>query len=304
MNLLNILYIIMSVLLLVNFDCTVPAKPQPSIEYFYYSYNNSFGEGSYYYLIEDGKLQYDDYYGIDNPMITSIDPEAMEKLEQICSTISDWDGFSETDEDVLDGDGFSLTVNYADGCSINAYGSNAYPEGYSEFDDSIKELFEPYAEAARKERLGSIIEAGINGQLDGFIVTFIQNGSSGDDRYEFFSYHRDDGSDYYEVSIQSESGEFIEQGQYGIDSDVPSGLISYEGIETLLDKYEIIRWFGYDEASEDYNNSEWFQLCFWFDDGFQLDAMGSEKPDHYDEFRSELLTLLVDSVSGYKQVNG
>ena len=300
MSLLNILYILMSVLLLVNFDCTVPAEPQSNIEYFYYSYNNSFGDGSYYYLIEDGKFQYDDYYGIDNPMITSIDPEAMEKLELICSTISDWDGFSEADENVLDGDGFSLTVNYGDGRSVNAHGSNAYPTGYSEFAVSIEELLEPYADTAKQERLNSIIEAGINGNLEGFIVTFVQNGSSGDDRYEFFSYRRDDGSEYYEVNVQSESGEFIEQGQYSIDSDVPSGLIDYAGIEALLDKYEIIRWFGYDETAEDYNNSEWFQLCFWFDDGFQLDAMGTEKPEQYDEFRKELLTLLTDSVKDYE----
>ena len=41
-----------------------------------------------------------------------------------------WKGFHDYDPNVLDGEAFSLEVEYADGTSISASGENAFPEGY------------------------------------------------------------------------------------------------------------------------------------------------------------------------------
>ena len=53
-----------------------------------------------------------------------------------------WDGFSESDPDVLDGSGFSLSIELADGSSIDAYGSNAWPENYYAFSGYLKGMLE------------------------------------------------------------------------------------------------------------------------------------------------------------------
>ena len=44
--------------------------------------------------------------------------------------VKSWDGFSESDPDVLDGSGFSLSIELADGSSISAHGSNAWPDNF------------------------------------------------------------------------------------------------------------------------------------------------------------------------------
>ena len=54
--------------------------------------------------------------------------------------LKSWDGFSESDPDVMDGYGFSLEAELADGTAISAYGSNAYPDGYHGFASLLEQL--------------------------------------------------------------------------------------------------------------------------------------------------------------------
>ena len=54
-----------------------------------------------------------------------------------------WDGFRQTASDVLDGDSFSLTLRFADGTEIAAFGSNAYPESYPAGYAAIRNCFDP-----------------------------------------------------------------------------------------------------------------------------------------------------------------
>ena len=53
-----------------------------------------------------------------------------------------------------------------------------------------------------------------------------------------------------------------------------------------------MKWYNWDKAAEDYNNAEWFQLSFSFEEG-NMNAMGTEYPENYDEFRSEVLQHIV-----------
>lgn len=46
--------------------------------------------------------------------------------------LADWDGFSESNEGVLDGEGFLLEIELTDGTSAHASGSNAFPPRYHE----------------------------------------------------------------------------------------------------------------------------------------------------------------------------
>ena len=59
------------------------------------------------------------------------------KLQQI--GVSAWNGFNETDPDVLDGSSFSLEIELVDGSIITAHGSNAYPKNYREFTALLEE---------------------------------------------------------------------------------------------------------------------------------------------------------------------
>lgn len=53
-----------------------------------------------------------------------------------------WDGFDESDEDVLDGMGFTLYIKFSDGSFINAQGYNMFPDNFREFDVAMRSLME------------------------------------------------------------------------------------------------------------------------------------------------------------------
>jgi len=77
------------------------------------------------------------------------DKELLNKLSEIIDvhTLREWDGFNEYDSMVMDGSGFSLEVDFADGSSIRAHGNNSFPGGFSEAKRAIDELFNGYMEA-------------------------------------------------------------------------------------------------------------------------------------------------------------
>lgn len=54
-----------------------------------------------------------------------------------------WDGFNESDSMVMDGSNFSLSMTLADGTSVYAHGSNAFPSGYGDAEREILQAFTP-----------------------------------------------------------------------------------------------------------------------------------------------------------------
>lgn len=76
------------------------------------------------------------------------DKELLNKLSEIIDVhaLREWDGFNESDSMVMDGSGFSLEVDFADGSSIRAHGNNSFPGGFSEAKRAIDELFHAYLE--------------------------------------------------------------------------------------------------------------------------------------------------------------
>ena len=53
--------------------------------------------------------------------------------------VEKWDGFCESDPNVLDGETFTLEIILSDGRKIRATGSNAYPKNYRELLDCLDE---------------------------------------------------------------------------------------------------------------------------------------------------------------------
>ena len=72
-----------------------------------------------------------------------VDVSLFDQLDSIVkdNQLDAWDGFNETNSEVLDGSGFSLTITYEDGSSITASGNNAFPAGFSNAFQQVRELF-------------------------------------------------------------------------------------------------------------------------------------------------------------------
>ena len=56
--------------------------------------------------------------------------------------ISKWDGFRESDPNVMDGNDFSVTIRMDDKKSISASGYEIYPDNYSDFRGKVSSIFE------------------------------------------------------------------------------------------------------------------------------------------------------------------
>ena len=70
-------------------------------------------------------------------------PEALaaELTRAIADNEADsWRGVYETEYEVLDGEGFSLELDYADGIRVQASGDNAFPEGYFSFQSAVLDI--------------------------------------------------------------------------------------------------------------------------------------------------------------------
>ena len=73
-----------------------------------------------------------------------IDSGLVAELQNVIRTydLLSWDGFHESDPYVLDGEGFCLELNFADGTSVYASGDNAFPGGYFSATNCIDDILE------------------------------------------------------------------------------------------------------------------------------------------------------------------
>ena len=75
---------------------------------------------------------------------------AEELMQVIAENDADsWQGVYETEYEVLDGEGFSLGMNFADGIRIQASGDNAFPDRYFSFQSAVLDIFE-------REKMGGL----------------------------------------------------------------------------------------------------------------------------------------------------
>ncbi|MBR4555065.1 MAG: hypothetical protein IKO27_05670 [Ruminococcus sp.] len=77
-----------------------------------------------------------------------------EELERIIAEygLRKWDGFSKSDQNVLDGSSFGFSVRYDDKSSISAHGYMRYPKNYAEVNSAFDGLFLPLYEAVRPDK--------------------------------------------------------------------------------------------------------------------------------------------------------
>lgn len=98
-----------------------------------------------------GEISYDSYsifldedgyqISVNDEESLPIDEETVQMLVEVIEeyNVSSWDGFDKTNENVLDGEGFSLEIGFTDGTSVKALGDNAFPEQYA---DAMGEMWD------------------------------------------------------------------------------------------------------------------------------------------------------------------
>ena len=107
-----------------------------------------------------------------------IDAETVQKLEDILTEygVPSWDGFCETNSDVLDGEFFSLNVVYSDGTSVSCSGSNAFPAGYFDAAGEIESLLSAEVAYPARGPAGRYVYEG-GGFFDDFVLTLMDDGT-------------------------------------------------------------------------------------------------------------------------------
>lgn len=279
-------------------SCNGTKSTKVPIKSFTYHYDGTIGGNSFTYSIKPDSaghvfraemLEHMDY----GEMSCPLDETFMENLRLVCEKhdIFRWNGYDKNNPHVCDGHGFSLDVEYEDGCSVDVHGMNMSPNGYWDFDKEMLALFKPVVDSLLEEGKQRQIAAGVSGPMTSIIMNFIQKGTSGSDSYEVFFLRREIRSGNFSVRIKSRSGEFFPVGEWNYYGDADDDKICWDAFADLVKKYDIIKWYDYDKAAEDYNNAEWFQLSCGFENG-HISAYGTEHPENYDAFRTDFLQLL------------
>lgn len=110
-------------------------KEVEKFTYTYGSYNGSYGNCQIYKRDEKVYISlqtHDDLNSKDINMGKEIDKSVLKEIKRIVkeNEIYKWNGFNASDDDVLDGDGFNLEIEYEGGEKIKANGYMKYPENY------------------------------------------------------------------------------------------------------------------------------------------------------------------------------
>ena len=269
---------------------------------FSYSYNNSFGDGSFSCEIvrkgsDKAVISYETFDHRDfGTMEITVSDEILEALYQLYlkHKAARWSGYSKYDEGVLDGSGFSFSMEFNDGEMMSCSGNNCVPDGYREYEMEMREVLKPYLQQMLDKERDRQIAKGIEGELSMAMINYIGH-EFGTDRFEMLIRKWNGKNKNFDVRIDSHTGEFIAKGKYNYYYMLPDESIGFENIRALIEKYNVISWYDWDKASANPYEDEWFQLGFDFGN-MSIQAMGTEHPENYDEFRRELLQYIVEVI--------
>lgn len=109
--------------------------------------------------------------GRPRPLDPSLAAEMIRVVEE-CG-MKRWDGFRGSNPYVLDGESFSLTMEFSDGTTVYASGENSFPDGYGEASARLDEIFEK----AAMSRLAGVYRYEGEGFGGDFTLTLNADGS-------------------------------------------------------------------------------------------------------------------------------
>lgn len=271
---------------------------------------NGYGPGFTYEInkSEDGRfvLEYENREEGIEDLFCEVDAATMEELARLCEKLNilSWDKFDMSANGVLDGSGFDLSIEYADGTHIRASGDNCFPKNYNEFEKGIAEVLAPAIGAERARIREEKYKTGAySGKLEFAMINYSGRGASGSDSYSFLIRNSSSNSTKAEMTVKSASGEFIESGKYSFRGDPENIDDLLAELQAVLEKYNVYKWDGYDKSTPDYNDREWFQLSFDYAEA-SINCCGCGDTEHYDEVRKEILEILIAYMKDYMDEKG
>ena len=128
----------------------VPAQPEAEpveLKEFSFWHSGMMAEDCFVFTVrqveEDVILSLEENFSGGVVLDGPVDPAVLEQLEMIAGKydLVSWDGFHESNSDVLDGSAFSLSMTLADGRTVEAQGNNAFPTGYGSVSETIHALY-------------------------------------------------------------------------------------------------------------------------------------------------------------------
>ena len=236
------------------------------------------------------RLQAELYAG-DKTVDVMVDETALEELSEIASRyrLDQWNGFNKTNSMVLDGESFALSVTLSDETKITASGGNAFPKGYSDAKHEICALFDSLI-----NEYGNLYSKTLDSdELDYIMLNFAKREDS-----NFFcsAGKKSDGTVRIDITIKGYE-EYYPHGSYqffGSCTDFP-----FEELQSIVRKYDVPSWNGWDKSAENYNECEWFQIEFGYESEENICAMGTLYPNDYENVQAELFSVIVNFIERY-----
>lgn len=105
--------------------------------YAYTNYELKYKNNTYTVSIKPNGISDDEKYDV------NIDSSFAKKVEDVLNkyNVVRWNGFNKSDQNVLDGDSFSMNIKYNDNDHVSANGYMMWPENYTNVKSELDNLF-------------------------------------------------------------------------------------------------------------------------------------------------------------------
>ena len=219
------------------------------------------------------------------------DAKLMDRVREILETneVGSWNGFHGNNFMVLDGGGFSMYVEFADGTTLSASGENYFPANYQTVASELTELIQPTKKLWYEEQYPKVIE---DTNMDSFSFRVYPRFSS--ERFEcsFETRPDDPGTPYMRATIRNGNIDYF---FYGAIPEPP-----YEALQEIVEKYHLAAWNGYNEFLSSDESDKSFSLSVQYESGESIFANGSLLPEHYEEVENELVQVIWSYIQEHK----
>lgn len=268
-----------------------PLDDPISLTYFSFYHNGSSTEEIYSYTAE--KTEQGTHLCIElnagNTLVdVVVEEDVLGELGEIAAQhrLDLWNGFDRVNSNVMDGSGFSLYMTTEAGENVTAHGSNAFPKGYGEAETAINALFDRLV-----EDYGNLYPKTLESDdMESFFLTLREGNSK---VLSVSAYRKAEKSISLDLHLKGYDDLFSEEYFfYGTSDTFP-----FEEIQSVVRKYDIPAWNGWDRVDSENSSDGWFQLELRYSSGEQISAIGSSQPQGFDGAMEELSGILCEYIS-------
>lgn len=209
------------------------------------------------------------------------DDSLVQKLEEIIVQTGalGWDGYNEklTVADVADsGDSYFMYIELSDGTTVTLDSYNCCPDGYTELQAQVKELFYENRDYSRYLSKGFF-----DAECTSLYVHFLNGYGEGEWKLELDGYH-----DQWIVVLFDPKGIYLEEGTDIQEYATIEESLPFERFLRIFEKYGAEEWNGYEESEDSSNGA--FDIELYFDDMTKFEMYGDAAPEGFEDFRKEL----------------